>query len=74
MPFEAAGKEDSSRVTESLALPLSSLDKDRKGLLAIVTPLRLKLLIGTRNAFLCFKILRPIILHTDFACVDIGLR
>lgn len=37
VPFEAAIKEDSSRVTESLALPLSSLDKDRKGLLAVVT-------------------------------------
>lgn len=37
MPFEAAGKGDSHRVTASLALPLSSLDKDRKGLLAVVT-------------------------------------
>lgn len=38
MPFEAAGKEDSRRVTASLARPLSSLDKDRKGLLAVVAP------------------------------------
>lgn len=30
VPLEAAGKEDSSRVNERLAVPMSRLDEDRK--------------------------------------------
>lgn len=54
MPFEAAGKEDSSRVTESLALPVSSLDKDRNRLLAIVTPAEAKTTLWHQKWFSVF--------------------
>lgn len=54
VPFEAAGKEDSSRVTESLALPVSSLDKDRNRLLAIVTPAEAKTTLWHQKWFSVF--------------------
>lgn len=43
MPFEAASKENSGRVTKRPARPMSSLDKVKKGLPVVVSPSETKI-------------------------------